>query len=109
MMEKLGRNVLRRVKKDISLTKKDLWAADRTRNFIERMVVMTLHKDLKGLSYHALKREFDRVFKLSVKAYHHNVYAVREGLRRWSKTVLTAPTLERLRSLARGQAETDSF
>mgnify|MGYP005853465407 CR=1 FL=1 len=73
------------------------------------MLMITLYKDLKGISYNKLKNELEGTFQLSVNSYHHNVYAVREALRCWSKNVLTVPQLDKLKAIARGQVQAKSF
>jgi len=98
---RIGLPLLKTILKGVVLSPDRLWAAERPRNFVPAMVMITLYKDMTGTSYSTLRKDVAGWAHFSNEAIQHNVKRCRMALRVWAKSVLLPQTSLRLERLAR--------
>jgi len=73
--------------------KPKLWAKNRPVSFIKKSVYMALYKDLYGIGYEKLQREFKGIIDVAKKSIIHNVQHLRTILKEWGKSKVQLGTL----------------
>jgi hypothetical protein len=85
----------------IHFKKKSLWRTIRPRGFKERMVMLTIYKDLYGIGYVKLQKKVKEWANLSVDFLHHNICAVQIELWKWANNILKPLAINQLVKNAR--------
>jgi hypothetical protein len=105
--------IKKRVKNDIPLSilkkmiffcsfpNKTLWCSNRPSHFEERMILITLYKDLTGIGYNGLQKEISKWVKISLESLQHNVKIVYHELSKWALTILQPEDICYLQRLAK--------
>ena len=88
IISKIGTATWRKISHSIKFPPKSLWATNRTRDFAEEMILLTLYKDIFAVSYSELLTMVQPRLKLAKESIQHNVKSTRKELRKWAKTII---------------------
>ena len=96
----LGSTTLDDMYDSINFKPKQIWAAERPNDENKAVILITLMKDVEGLSYKELKERVAPWFNQSNMSIQHNVKTGRKKLRKWAKSILKPTSRHQRQKLA---------
>ena len=97
---RIGGPRLKAILQGVQLDAEKLWCTARPRNFVHGIILITLFKDMTGVSYRDLIKDVAGWAHFSNDAITHNVKKCRVALRTWAKGVLAPQSHARLERMA---------
>lgn len=90
----IKRRTVESIKTYIAQHTPTLWGDQQPRDFVEKMVYLTLFKDLKAIGYTRLLSTIETKLKIAPRTVQHNVKVIRKTLHNWAAENLRLGDLE---------------
>ena len=96
-MAEIGAWIVHKILKEIKLNVDELWGLSKHRFWKITTIMITIYRDLFGLSFDKLLQQIHLIYKVSKKTLERNIHKCRYQLKEWASSVLKIVSSNRLK------------